>query len=96
MLFHECDNRMWRLGPRDLQDGIRIDGGSDWMCLTREFTRYLTGPEDLLLAGLKAYWKYALLPGEVSFNCHLIWMLLEVHVLFVFDIVVCCLLFSNN
>lgn len=65
MLFYECDNHMWRLGARDMQDGIRIDGGSDWICLHRDFVHYLSHSKDEMLAGLKAYWKYSLLPGEV-------------------------------
>jgi protein xylosyltransferase len=65
MLFHECENHLWRLGPRRLQDGIRIDGGSDWICLHRGFVHYVTGNSDELLIGLKSYWKYALLPAEV-------------------------------
>lgn len=69
MLFHECDNHMWRLGPRKLQDGIRIDGGSDWVCLNRQFTQYVANDNDTLLHGLKAYWKYALLPAEVRCCC---------------------------
>ena len=81
MLFHECDNRMWRLGTRSPQDGIRIDGGSDWVCLYRDFAQYLTGAgggrgstwsegDAALLAGLKDYWAYALLPAEVREHCN--------------------------
>ncbi len=38
--FHQCDDHMWRLGPRKLPLGIQIDGGSDWICLHRDFARY--------------------------------------------------------
>ena len=65
MLFHECDNHLWRLGPRQLQDGIRVDGGSDWICLHRGFVHYVVGDNSSLVTGLKAYWKYSLLPAEV-------------------------------
>ena len=67
MLFHECDNHMWRLGTRQLQDGIRIDGGSDWICLSREFAQYVANDNDTLLHVRKSYCKYALLPAEVRF-----------------------------
>lgn len=67
MLFYECEHRMWRLGPRQLQEGIRIDGGSDWICLSREFIQYIDG-NDTLLSGLKSFWKYALLPAESFFH----------------------------
>jgi protein xylosyltransferase len=67
MLFYECDNHMWRLGARQPQDGIRIDGGSDWVCLSHQFAQYLL-TEDLLVTGLKQYWKYALLPAESFFH----------------------------
>lgn len=67
MLFYECEHRMWRLGPRQLQEGIRIDGGSDWICLSHEFIQYVVG-NDTLLSGLKSFWKYALLPAESFFH----------------------------
>jgi len=67
MLFYECEHRMWRLGPRQLQEGIRIDGGSDWICLTRKFIQYVIS-NDTLLSGLKSFWKYSLLPAESFFH----------------------------
>jgi len=67
MLFYECENRMWRLGARQLQEGIRIDGGSDWICLSHEFIQYVVG-NDSLLSGLKSFWKYSLLPAESFFH----------------------------
>jgi len=67
MLFYECEHRMWRLGLRQLQEGIRIDGGSDWICLNREFIQYVVG-DDPLLSGLKSFWKYSLLPAESFFH----------------------------
>ena len=68
MLFYECDTHMWRLGERPLQDGIRIDGGSDWFCLNRKFTKYVVNSKDKLVSGLKEFWKYSLLPAEVGDN----------------------------
>ena len=63
--FYECDTHMWRLGPRKLPDGIRIDGGSDWIGLNRKFCDYLITTKDELIPGLLKVWKYTLLPAEV-------------------------------
>lgn len=67
--FHECDTHMWRLGSRDLPDGIRMDGGSDWIALNRKFCNYVVHGTDDLLVGLKKIYKYTLLPAEVSKIC---------------------------
>ncbi|KAK3880258.1 hypothetical protein Pcinc_015239 [Petrolisthes cinctipes] len=32
---------MWRIGERRLPLGIRVDGGSDWLCLNRAFVEYV-------------------------------------------------------
>lgn len=66
-LFYECDNHLWRLGVRSLQDGIQVDGGSDWICLSKNFCNYVVTSTDALVTGLKQYWTYALLPAEVPF-----------------------------
>ena len=65
-LFVECDTHMWRVGERQLPAGIRVDGGSDWVSLNRDFCQYLATSSDPLLKGLKEYWKYSLLPAEVG------------------------------
>ncbi len=64
--FYECDTHMWRVADRELPLGIRWDGGSDWVGLTREFCEYFTFEDDLLVNGLKQIFKYTLLPAEVS------------------------------
>ena len=78
-LFVECDNHMWRVGDRQLPAGIVVDGGSDWVSLNRDFCTYLITSKDLLLSGLKQYWKYSLLPAEVSWSVYrsvsFIWLL---------------------
>ncbi|XP_041362874.1 xylosyltransferase 2-like [Gigantopelta aegis] len=66
--FYECDNHLWRVGPRTLPEGIRIDGGSDWICLYREFVDYLITSKDDLITGLKELYKYTLLPAESFFH----------------------------
>lgn len=50
-----------------LPSGIVIDGGSDWIALSRPFINYIvTAQNDELLDGLKTVFKYTLLPAEVS------------------------------
>ncbi|KAL1416708.1 hypothetical protein MTO96_027605 [Rhipicephalus appendiculatus] len=68
--FHECGGRMWRLGPRTLPWGLRLDGGSDWVTLHRDFCSYVALPEheDPLLQGLKALFRHTLLPAESFFH----------------------------
>ncbi|XP_076074233.1 xylosyltransferase 1-like [Mytilus galloprovincialis] len=66
-IFHECDNHLWRLGPRELPNGLRFDGGSDWVGLHRKFCEYVI-TSDPLLDGLKEFYKYTLLPAESFFH----------------------------
>ncbi|XP_064478738.1 xylosyltransferase 2-like isoform X2 [Ornithodoros turicata] len=66
--FHQCDGRMWRLGPRGLPWGIRLDGGSDWLALHRDFVSYVALGDDPLLRGLKALFAHTLLPAESFFH----------------------------
>jgi protein xylosyltransferase len=66
--FHECDTHMWRLGGRSLPLGVQIDGGSDWICLNRDFARYVVRSEDELVTGLKTLFSYTLLPAESFFH----------------------------
>ena len=64
--FHECENHLWRVGPRPLPSGVVFDGGSDWIGLWREFAYYAVFSQDELVTGLKKYYKYSLLPVEVG------------------------------
>ncbi|XP_028843481.1 xylosyltransferase 2 [Denticeps clupeoides] len=67
-LFHECDNHMWRLGERRIPEGLEVSGGSDWFALTRRFVEYVVNSDDELVAGLKQFYTYALLPAESFFH----------------------------
>nr|SVE71518.1 EOG090X01AN [Daphnia similis]SVE72151.1 EOG090X01AN [Daphnia similis] len=70
-VFHQCESRMWRVGDRNLPAGIRIDGGSDWVGLTRSVVEFATTPsysDDPLLRGLKELYRYTLLPAESFFH----------------------------
>ncbi|TRY63197.1 hypothetical protein TCAL_03549 [Tigriopus californicus] len=66
--FVECDNHMYRIGSRQIPMGIQIDGGSDWVCLHRDFVQYLTHGSDETLEGLKRFFNFALLPAEAFFH----------------------------
>ena len=62
----ECDYHMWRIGNRPLPQDITIDGGSDWIVINRNYSRYLMNDRGPLLTGLKKYYEYSLLPAEVT------------------------------
>lgn len=65
--FVECDQHMWRVGNKKLPTGIVIDGGSDWIALSRQFINYVvTAQNDGLLDGLRVIFKHTLLPAEVG------------------------------
>ncbi|GLH11058.1 Xylosyltransferase oxt [Gryllus bimaculatus] len=66
--FVECDAHMWRIGDRHLPWGIQVDGGSDWVALSRPFASYVANTVDQLLQGLKVVFKHTLLPAETFFH----------------------------
>lgn len=69
--FVECDTHMWRIGDRELPQGIQIDGGSDWVGLSRTFVEYVTSYKsepDELLTGLLRIFHHTLLPAESFFH----------------------------
>lgn len=69
--FVECDTHMWRIGDRELPHGVQIDGGSDWVGLSRKFVEYVTafnGEPDELLTGLLRIFHHTLLPAESFFH----------------------------
>lgn len=66
--FVECDTHMWRTGDRTLPWGIQIDGGSDWVALSRKFIRYIINDSDELLVGLLKVFRHTLLPAESFFH----------------------------
>lgn len=65
-LFYECDTHMWRLGDRKIPEGVSVDGGSDWFLLNRLFVEYVINSQDELVASMKRFYAYTLLPAEVS------------------------------
>lgn len=67
--FVECDAHMWRQGDRQLPWGIQIDGGSDWVALSRPFVSYVASNKpDKLVEGLLTVFRYTLLPAESFFH----------------------------
>lgn len=68
--FVECDTHMWRIGDRKLPTGIQIDGGSDWIGLSRPFVEYILENKetDELLKGLLVIFRHTLLPAESFFH----------------------------
>lgn len=67
--FVECDTHMWRIGDRQLPAGIQIDGGSDWIALSRDFVKYITNDKpDELIQGLLTIFHHTLLPAESFFH----------------------------
>ena len=43
-----------------------VDGGSDWFVLTRSFVEYVVYTDDPLVAQLRQFYTYTLLPAEVG------------------------------
>ena len=63
--FVECDNHMWRVDNRPLPPDVTVDGGSDWIAITQNYSHYLSTSRDPFLVGLKRYYEFSLLPAEV-------------------------------
>ena len=59
---------MWRISERPTPEGIIIDGGSDWIALNYEFSKYIIESQDDNLAQLKTWFNYTLLPAESFFH----------------------------
>lgn len=65
--FYECEDRMWRLGDRDLPYGIIYTGGSDWFALPRDFCSFINQDESLLKPLIRLF-NQTLLPAESFFH----------------------------
>ncbi|XP_055373192.1 xylosyltransferase oxt isoform X2 [Condylostylus longicornis] len=67
--FVECDTHMWRIGDRELPQGIQIDGGSDWIALSKDFVNFVTNyKNNELILGLLKIFQHTLLPAESFFH----------------------------
>jgi len=68
-LFYECENRMWRLGDREIPYNMQLDGGSDWFALHRSLCEYSTSDfQDGVLDKINYWFNYTLLPAESYFH----------------------------
>uniref|UniRef100_A0A914UJD3 protein xylosyltransferase n=1 Tax=Plectus sambesii TaxID=2011161 RepID=A0A914UJD3_9BILA len=68
-VFVECDGRMWRIGERGpFPNGIRIDGGSDWVGLDKSFAYYAALSNETLPSALRKIFESVLLPAESFFH----------------------------
>ena len=64
-LFYECENRMWRLGDREIPKNMQLDGGSDWFALHRSLCEYsVSDAQDGVLEKINYWFNYTLLPAE--------------------------------
>lgn len=68
--FVECDIHMWRIGDRTLPEGIQVDGGSDWVALSKDFIEYILDLDgnNELIQGLLIIFRHTLLPAESFFH----------------------------
>lgn len=56
-VFYQCESRMWCLGERVMPNGLRFDGGSDWLVLHRSLLDYAVNSNEELVSGLKEMYK---------------------------------------
>ncbi|VDL64539.1 unnamed protein product [Nippostrongylus brasiliensis] len=67
-VFVECENRMWRVGKRDeFPRNLRVDGGSDWIVLHKEFALYSIS-DDELPTKMRNLFSSVILPVESFFH----------------------------
>ncbi|CAD5222825.1 unnamed protein product [Bursaphelenchus okinawaensis] len=66
--FFECEERMWRVGPRlNYPANLRVDGGSDWVVINRELAKFAISDEQICV-DLRKLFKTILLPLEGFFH----------------------------
>ncbi|VDK82410.1 unnamed protein product [Litomosoides sigmodontis] len=67
-VFMQCENRMWLLMKRmKFPNSIRLDGGSDWVVISRDFAEYALSDEELPL-NFRKFFANVLLPVETFFH----------------------------
>uniref|UniRef100_A0A183F4H5 protein xylosyltransferase n=1 Tax=Heligmosomoides polygyrus TaxID=6339 RepID=A0A183F4H5_HELPZ len=67
-VFIECEHRMWRIGQRgEFPRNLRVDGGSDWIVLHRDFAEYSISNDELPVK-LRALFASIILPVESFFH----------------------------
>lgn len=69
--FYQCEDRVWRLGPRKLPRGIVYSGGSDWFALPKKFSKFVVDDAKVdgsLVKSLLNVYRYTILPVESFFH----------------------------
>ncbi|VDM61750.1 unnamed protein product [Angiostrongylus costaricensis] len=67
-VFVECENHMWRIGKRnEFPRNLRVDGGSDWVVLHRNFAEYSISDDELAVK-LRTLFSSVILPVESFFH----------------------------
>uniref|UniRef100_A0A915PQL3 protein xylosyltransferase n=1 Tax=Setaria digitata TaxID=48799 RepID=A0A915PQL3_9BILA len=67
-VFMQCENRMWLLMKRTkFPKSIRLDGGSDWVVISRDFAEYALSDDDLP-KNSRHFFTNVLLPVETFFH----------------------------
>lgn len=69
--FYQCEDRVWRIGKRQLPPGLVYSGGSDWYALPKSFCIYvldnLENSQSLVKPLVQVY-NFTLLPVESFFH----------------------------
>ena len=71
-MFYNCDDRMYKLGDRNIPFGLQWVGGSDWVILHRDFVHYLVTSDDSLVRGLTNFYFYSIMAPESFFHTALL------------------------
>uniref|UniRef100_A0A0K0CTI2 protein xylosyltransferase n=1 Tax=Angiostrongylus cantonensis TaxID=6313 RepID=A0A0K0CTI2_ANGCA len=67
-VFVECENHMWRVAKRnEFPRNLRVDGGSDWVVLHRNFAEYSISDDELAVK-LRTLFSSVILPVESFFH----------------------------
>ncbi|KAM3717643.1 Xylosyltransferase sqv-6 [Dirofilaria immitis] len=67
-VFMQCEDRMWLLMKRTkFPNSIRLDGGSDWIVISRDFAEYALSDEELPI-NFRQFFANVLLPAETFFH----------------------------
>uniref|UniRef100_A0A1I7WCM9 protein xylosyltransferase n=1 Tax=Heterorhabditis bacteriophora TaxID=37862 RepID=A0A1I7WCM9_HETBA len=89
-VFIECENRMWRIGKRiEFPRNLRIDGGSDWVVLHRDFAEYSVSNEDLPTK-MRLLFSTIILPVESFFHtCFVSLLFMQLTINYLFKLLLC-------
>ena len=66
--FVECDNYVYKIAPRTLPKGIIYKSGSDFLCLSKYFVKYILQKDDPFIHGLYSVFNYTQMAPEKFFQ----------------------------